>query len=91
MILAEEATIFEFALTDRVVDAISAASVGLYGWQQPELPEDPALLRADGSAILATIAHERDAYLELSEDEIAELTKTLPGLPLLTRSHADDL
>ncbi len=90
VLLAEDATIFEFAPTDRVVSVIAAASAGLYGWQQPELPEDPALLRADGSAILATIAHEGDAYLELGEEEMAELMEVLPELAQLTRPHASE-
>lgn len=41
----------------------------LYDWRQPRLPEDLFTLRAEGSAKLGTIAHERDAFLELSDDE----------------------
>jgi hypothetical protein len=76
----EEATVFCFALSASVLDELSCAAEGLYGWQQPTLPEDVALLRADGSVILGSIAHEHDAFLELGDEEFESLVANVPGL-----------
>jgi len=56
---------------------------GLYSWQQPDLPEDLCLLRADGTPWLVSISHENDAYLNLEEAEAALLRKDVPGLVLV--------
>jgi len=63
-------------------DGLLEFADALYQWRQPELPEDLCLYRADGSAWLATIAHERDAFLDLDEAEHARLLRTVPGLAL---------
>ena len=49
-------------------------------WRQPDLPEDLCLLRADGSPWLATIAHEADGFLLLSEAEREDLNTRVPAL-----------
>ncbi len=56
----------------------------LYAWLSPEQPEDLCFMRADGEDILASISHERDAYLTLSDQEYAELRNDslLSGLRL---------
>ena len=52
--------------------AILGSAVGrLYDWVQPDRPEDLALMFPDGTAWLTTIAHERDAYLTMSDDQAA--------------------
>lgn len=61
---------------------LSQAANGLYGWLQPELPEDLCLLRADGTPWLVTISHERDAFLVLASDEFDALRSALPDLQL---------
>jgi len=53
---------------------------GLYAWRQPQLPEDLALLRADGSPWLVSIARERLGYLELTPFEKLLLGRSAPGL-----------
>jgi hypothetical protein len=52
------------------LDLIIAAVSSPFDWQQPALPEDLCLLREDGSALLVTIAHEQDAFLQVSENEL---------------------
>ena len=60
----------------------------LYSWQQPDPPEDLCLLRANEEPWLVSIAHERDSFLHLSEDEKSELLKALPDLaPILMKSE----
>src|SRR5207237_8929750 len=64
------------------VGVLTSACAGLYDWVEPRLPEDPCLLRADGILWLVTIAHERDAYMRLSETERAIVRQTLRDLVL---------
>lgn len=72
------------ALSAVVTDVLADAATSLYAWRQPELPEDLAFLRADGSVVLATIAHERDAFMELAPHEAARASDAVPWL----RGHA---
>lgn len=89
-LLTEEATLLRFELGESVLHALIGASEGLYGWQQPRLPEDLAFLRADGTAMLASIAHERDAYLEITDEELDGLTQMVPELATMTRLQRAD-
>jgi hypothetical protein len=84
------AIVYRFTLTREVVEAVLQASVSLFSWQQPELPEDPCLLRPDGSEWLVTIAHEEDAYLSLTDDEVQLLHADAPTVAaLLTQEPAE--
>jgi hypothetical protein len=86
-LLDEEASVLCFSLRDDVLDEFCRASEGLYGWQQPALPEDLALLRADGTVILGSVAHEHDAFLELSDEEFKMVAAAVPGLLQIVRPH----
>jgi len=72
-------------LTEPVLAEIIAASDGLYGWQQPVLPEDLALLRHDGTAVLGSVAHEHDAYLEMTDNEYERLVEQVPEITRIVR------
>jgi len=74
-----EATIITFPLTSGSVDLLKGSVSSLYEWQQPEKPEDLALLRG-GESMLVTIAHECDAYMLVSEGELDELKSLGVGL-----------
>jgi hypothetical protein len=63
------ASIYRAPFKREVLRVAATHAGGLFDWQHPDLPEDPCLVRPDGSAWLTTIAHEEDAYLTLSEDE----------------------
>jgi len=89
-LLGEEATVLRFGLSESVLDELIAASDGLYGWQQPALPEDLALLRDDGTAILGSTAHEHDAYLEISDEEYESLASAVPEIAQIVRLHGVD-
>lgn len=88
-LFGEEATVLRFALCTQVLDELVAASSGLFGWQQPELPEDLALVRSDGTVVLASISHEHDAYLELSDEEYQSLAATLPEFKQIVHPHEE--
>ncbi|MBI1850722.1 MAG: hypothetical protein HYR85_10300 [Planctomycetes bacterium] len=84
-LVGHEATLYRIAFCDETVAILRAAVPGLYGWRQPDRPEDLGLLRADGSTWLGSIAHERDAWLELTVDEAASLQARVPGLRVRQR------
>ena len=88
-LIGHEATILRFALGEGVLDELAAAAGGLFRWQQPTLPEDLAFIRSDGTAILSSICHEHDAYLELSDDEYHSLIGALPDVAGLLHSHSE--
>jgi hypothetical protein len=41
----------------------------LFGWLAPVLPEDLCFYRGNGSCLLTTTSHERDAYFDIAEAE----------------------
>jgi hypothetical protein len=89
VLLGSEATLLRFALTEPVLEQLLGAAEGLYGWQQPALPEDLALVRADGTVCLASVSHEQDAFLELTDEEYSSLAKSVPELTTLVRPRGD--
>jgi len=87
-LLSGQATVLRFIPTAPCLDALVAASDRLFGWQQPALPEDLALVRGDETAALASISHENDAYLELEQEEYASLIRSLPEIADMVRVRA---
>jgi hypothetical protein len=69
-----------------MVEQLALAADGLFDWVEPRLPEDPCLLREDGTAWLTTIAHERDAYFTLTPEERDQLLREVPDLGPLAPS-----
>ena len=61
---------FVYDLNAVSIELLIAAANSPFYWQQPILPEDLCLLRSDGSALLVTISHEHDIYLQLKEEEL---------------------
>lgn len=74
------ATIFRYHITSDLIDYLKTTVEGLYEWQQPECLEDLCFLRQDGTPLLVTIAHENDAYLELTSEEHKDLLRLLTAL-----------
>ena len=62
--------------------AVLKESPGLYNWQAPSRPEDLVFYTSDGRPWLASIAHERDAFVYPSAIDVGELTAQVPGLKL---------
>ncbi len=90
LLLDEEATVLQFAMNIAVLDELKSASAGLYDWQQPSLPEDLALIRQDGTAILSSISYERDAYLEIADEEYEALAGSIPWFAAMARPHLEE-
>jgi hypothetical protein len=80
-LIGHEASVFRFRVDENVVAVLTRVAEGLYDWRQPTRPEDPCFLRSDGTAILSTIAHERDAVLEIDGPEYELAVAACSWLP----------
>ena len=67
----------EYKVAPGVAEVLESAVGGLYDWCHSKAPEDIALLRSDGSAILTVTAHEEDAFLTLSREEQQRLVAAI--------------
>jgi hypothetical protein len=56
-------------------EAVKTLAQGLYDWEHPRLPEDLSLMIDEKKPWLFTIAHEKDAVLCLTPDELVELQR----------------
>jgi len=83
-----EAIVLRFALRRIVLDQLSNAVDGLYEWRQPMLPEDLTFLRIDGTTVLGSISHERDAFLEITDNEYASITRSVPEITRIILPHS---
>jgi hypothetical protein len=54
----------------------------LYAWRWPDRPEDLAFYYADERCWLASIAHEREAFIDLDETGLQALRREVPGMQL---------
>jgi hypothetical protein len=62
----------EFRYDAETAEILSRAVEGLYGWRQPDRPEDLVLRRED-EPWLVTISHESEGWLICSEEEGAQI------------------
>jgi hypothetical protein len=76
----EPASVFRYDYGPECAGVLKQATNRLYGWVQPELPEDLCLLRGDGSHWLVTLVHDHDGYLCLSPEEKDRLVEALPRI-----------
>lgn len=83
------AHVYHIPITHDSISFVTNTANNLYAWLSPALPEDLCFLRNDGEDILASISHEEDAYLTLSDDEYADLLKD-SSLRLLNIRKLDD-
>ena len=65
------AEVYSFEAADSCLKVLSESAESLYDWVQPELPEDLALYRTDGSVLLESTAHEEAATVHLLDSEAA--------------------
>jgi len=76
------ARVHRYRLHPEVLDVVAGATDHLYGWRHPELPQDLALVRGDGTPFLATVTNEDWAALTLDDEERQVLSGDLPELSL---------
>lgn len=78
-LLGATALVRRYVLNERSVRHL--ASPGrLFAWRAPSLPEDLAFFTAAGECWLASISHERDAWLYEPPDVLPGLLQEVPGL-----------
>ena len=79
-------TLHRYQVSDGSIEFLKSAAPGLYAWHAPGLPDDLCFYRADGTALLSSVAHERSGELYLAPDEREELRRVVPVLDL-SRVH----
>jgi hypothetical protein len=70
-----------YHLTRKAAEIVASAE-RLYAWMAPDRPEDLAFYAADGRCWLASIAHERESFLDLDPPELSAFCTAVPGLRL---------
>lgn len=86
-LLVDTATVYRFAISAGTLHLLLEWATPLFDWQQPQLPEDLYFLREDGTEWLVTIAHERDAYLSVTPEELTVIEAEYPRLAALLVSE----
>lgn len=74
-----KATVSYYELSSGAASVLKKAG-GLYQWLQPGLPEDLAFYMPNGQNWLASVAHERTAWISDSTLETEELVRMFPQL-----------
>ncbi len=86
-LFGKTAWVYHYNLGPECAAVLKRTTGALFDWTQPKLPEDLCFLRGDGEPWLVSIAHERDAFLYLSEEEKLRLFDALPMFePLVDES-----
>ena len=71
--------VYRFRLDELSADYLSRSASSLLSLKPPDRLEDLCLLRPDGSAWLGSVTHERDAWLQLKNDEFSKLCEKAPS------------
>ena len=69
----QSARLLRFEIVPTSIELLRMRADRLYGWRLPDLPADLCAWRADGSLLMGTIAHQRDGWLVLTEEEAERL------------------
>lgn len=77
----------EYDLLGATVAILEQAAEGLYDWCQPSKPEDLVFWRPSNGPWLVTVAHERDAYFEITPAEREELLHAIPSLSTVIEAN----
>lgn len=81
-LLNSKASVYYFRCHPDVASILTTAVNGLYGWQQPQCPEDLCFLKPGRRPWLVSIAHERDAYFDCDQSFLTEIQSQVPNLKL---------
>jgi hypothetical protein len=71
-----------YRVTPELIAALRVRVSSLYEWLPPDLPEDLAFYRPDGSPLLGTSSHERFVFVNLTGKEVDEFEQEVPDLSL---------
>jgi hypothetical protein len=79
--LGWSARLWRYRVSAELIEAVLSFTNGLHDWGG-YLPEDVHLMRANGNVFMATSSSEEDAWLELTDEELADL-RAIPGVYVL--------
>lgn len=84
---SDRASVFFFSATAESVAVLKRHGRRPYAWgTDGALPEDLCFLREGGEPWLVTIGHEHDAYLVITDPELADINNAISALHL-RRAH----
>ena len=83
----DEADVYRYRVSPSLQLELERMASSLFDWVHPDVPEDPCFFREDGSVLLVTTSHERDAYLLLTDDEYTTVKRRFPVLASLLREE----
>ena len=86
-LIGHSATLRKYRLSPDSARELTSAG-GQFAWQSPARPEDLAFYARDGRCWLASIAHEREAFVIVEPDELAALRAAVPALELKASHEA---
>jgi hypothetical protein len=86
-LLGGSAKVYWYAISPQIIHLIEPATRSLYGWRSPNLPEDIAFYRDDGSVLLGSCSHEKFGFLELDDEELRIIQIEIAGVELEWREH----
>ena len=69
--------VLTFELNDVTTTLLARTVSGLFGWRQPELPEDLCFLDSDGEVWLTSVAHESLAWVVAADEAEAAALRNL--------------
>jgi len=72
-LLGRTAKLYKYNFCLEFADMLKKLSQGLYEWKHPDLPEDLCLMITEKLPWLFSIAHEKDAVLCLTPEEVDDL------------------
>jgi hypothetical protein len=84
---SDKATLLKFRVTPALVRSLRDTARTPFDWMGPDLPEDLSFLRADGTPWFVSIAHEKDAFFKLTDDEVEAVKTQLGGLELIAQGE----
>jgi len=67
-LIGHEATIYVLHYNKETITILKKYTNSLFEWIQPNLPEDICFLDENENAILITITHEKDAFVEANKE-----------------------
>lgn len=86
-LLEHKAKVFYFVVNPKTISVLKKHGDQLSDWQAPELLEDLAFFREDGTIIFYSVIHEDEAGFDLTEREFQLLTSNFPQLLEMLKTH----
>jgi len=77
---AGQGFVHKYKLEQPFVEKVKKINGHLYGWLQPNYPEDLCLLTENDEPWFVSITHGKDSYFSLPEDEKNTLIQSIPEL-----------